>query len=879
MTYRDCFAAIVGSKPYPYQVRLACGPASQPAPGGPVGVTCRSQLISIPTGMGKTAAVVMAWLWNRILHPDPEHRASWPRRLVYCLPMRTLVEQTRDNVSEWLVRLARAVAADDPLLESAVRSLPPPARERLQRDAARLATLKGPLAHARDPLLWLAKHSPIVLMGGEELDDGRRDWDLHPEKPAILIGTQDMLLSRALNRGYGMSRYRWPMHFALLNNDSLWIVDETQLMGVGFETTAQLDAFRERLRTAGAGCFTWWMSATLDEARLATTDHPRPAEGWPAVRLSSADLALPEVHRRYRAPKPLARAGLVLKAGTAKSYARQLAEFVLAKHRPNSLTLVILNRVARAQEVYQELRRLAPQRPLALVHSRFRPYDRAHQETLLREDGDRIVVATQAVEAGVDISARTLITELAPWPSLVQRFGRCNRRGEAQPPEEARVFWIDIEGRDGTDELTLPYTAEELHQARELLPTLADASPASVADAGPRADVGPVRPLLRQKDLIELFDTTPDLAGHDLDISRFIREGQDTDVHVFWRAFGDDPNQPPQPEPAATELCPVSLAQFRRFLEQLAKSPANGVEAARSVAWSWNALAEQWQRVDHPRPGGVYLLHAGAGGYSPELGWIGVEGLFASVEPVSLQAQVPSHGYSRDEASFCSAWVTLGDHTQHVVAETSSLAEALSTELSRLLSCDSSPVLEIAARWHDLGKAHEAFQTMLRGDDLARAAALWAKSAQPSRTCSRPFFRHELASALAWLQAGPLNVPERDLIAYLIAAHHGKVRMSIRSLPGEEPPPDRPEARIARGIVEGDEIPTQAFLAIGSTPPSGPLKLSLDLMEMGRNPQGEPSWLERTLVLRDRFGPFQLAFLETLLRSADARASQKEIVP
>ena len=40
-----------------------------------------------------------------------------------------------------------------------------------------------------------------------------------PKRPAILIGTQDMLLSRALNRGYGMSRYRWPMHFGLLNND------------------------------------------------------------------------------------------------------------------------------------------------------------------------------------------------------------------------------------------------------------------------------------------------------------------------------------------------------------------------------------------------------------------------------------------------------------------------------------------------------------------------------------------------------------------------------------------------------------------------------------------------------------------------------------
>jgi CRISPR-associated endonuclease/helicase Cas3 len=42
---------------------------------------------------------------------------------------------------------------------------------------------------------------------------------------------------------------------------------------------------------------------------------------------------------------------------------------------------------------------------------------------------DRIIVATQVVEAGVDISAGCLITELAPWPSLVQRFGRCARYG------------------------------------------------------------------------------------------------------------------------------------------------------------------------------------------------------------------------------------------------------------------------------------------------------------------------------------------------------------------------------------------------------------------------------------------------------------------
>ena len=73
------------------------------------------------------------------------------------------------------------------------------------------------------------------LMGGEDAGE----WDTHAERNAVLVGTQDMLLFRALNRGYGMSRYRWPMHFGLLN-DCLWIMDEVQLMGPGLWTSAQL---------------------------------------------------------------------------------------------------------------------------------------------------------------------------------------------------------------------------------------------------------------------------------------------------------------------------------------------------------------------------------------------------------------------------------------------------------------------------------------------------------------------------------------------------------------------------------------------------------------------------------------------------------------
>ena len=64
------------------------------------------------------------------------------------------------------------------------------------------------------------------------------------------FGTHDMLLSRALNRGYGMSRYRWPMHFGLLNSDCLWLIDEVQLVGSGVATTAQLQALRRKLGTA-----------------------------------------------------------------------------------------------------------------------------------------------------------------------------------------------------------------------------------------------------------------------------------------------------------------------------------------------------------------------------------------------------------------------------------------------------------------------------------------------------------------------------------------------------------------------------------------------------------------------------------------------------
>ena len=96
--YQEFFRAATRNKtnpkghgPYPFQTRLA---------------TARDlpELIDIPTGLGKTDAVVLAWLWRRRFS-GPDVRAATPRRLVYCLPMRTLVEQTRDKAKSWLGNL------------------------------------------------------------------------------------------------------------------------------------------------------------------------------------------------------------------------------------------------------------------------------------------------------------------------------------------------------------------------------------------------------------------------------------------------------------------------------------------------------------------------------------------------------------------------------------------------------------------------------------------------------------------------------------------------------------------------------------------------------------------------------------------------------
>ena len=119
------------------------------------------------------------------------------------------------------------------------------------------------------------------------------------------------------------------------------------------------------------------------------------------------------------------------------------------------------------------------------------------------------------------------------------------------------------------------------------------------------------------------------------------------------------------------------------------------------------------------------------------------------------------------------------------------------------------------------------------------------------------------------------NLAERDwkeeasLPAYLIMAHHGKIRMRLRALPKE--PPAEGGKLFARGVWDGDTLPRTDLG--GTIVPQ--TVLNLDLMQLGEGPCG-PSWSTRTQGLLKQYGPFRLAWLESLVRIADWRASAAE---
>src|SRR5690606_2201503 len=127
--------------------------------------------------------------------------------------------------------------------------------------------------------------------------------------------------------------------------------------------------------------------------------------------------------------------------------------------------------------------------------SRFRPPDRQRQMESLQqfmyqqsnETGavsdhpGLILVSTQVIEAGVDISSVRLWSEVAPWPSVIQRLGRLNREGKQEGA--TATFWMPGSTEDNSkgapneskkkSERIGPYFKRDLETARKLLESVA----------------------------------------------------------------------------------------------------------------------------------------------------------------------------------------------------------------------------------------------------------------------------------------------------------------------------------------------------------------------------------------------------------------------
>ncbi|MCA9638828.1 MAG: hypothetical protein KC420_22530, partial [Myxococcales bacterium] len=123
-----------------------------------------------------------------------------------------------------------------------------------------------------------------------------------------------------------------------------------------------------------------------------------------------------------------------------------------------------------------------------------------------------------------------------------------------------------------------------------------------------------------------------------------------------------------------------------------------------------------------------------------------------------------------------------------------------------------------------------------------------------------------------------LDADALDLVLYLVCAHHGKVRGSWQATPQDQDArPDPKRGLPLRGILAGDLLPKTAIAdqrgAIAQFPD---VKLDLSAAALGLSPRYGASWRERVAGLRRRHGDAGLLLLESLLRVADIRASQRE---
>jgi CRISPR-associated endonuclease/helicase Cas3 len=577
-------------------------------------------------------------------------------RIAFVVDRRLIVDDAHGRAE----RLARALA--DPDAPEAVRKV-----------AAALITL----AHA--PASGEAPRPLVVqrLRGGVPRED---DWARTPSQPTVLTSTVDQVGSRLLFRGYGLRPTMAPIHAGLLGADSLILLDEAHLSRP-FEQTLPM---RWAVMTATPASPAKRAFALDDDDRAHPILHARLARAKPtqlttiksgkAEDSESEDDRAADAARRASADRE--RVAVIIQHIEA-ALAHLMAEEA-GLNGASPVIGVVVNRVLRARLIHDALRErfattaeepasaidgvtlvIGPARGVdreGLADRDLAPLKTGQAKARAALGGPRIVVATQTIEAGVDLDFDALITEVAALDALRQRFGRLNRAGRPITPYAAIIAHAreDLRLKGDGDPLyghAAKATWEQLNSWKDesgldfahesLAPRLASLSPAERdAMLTPKAKAPVIMPAY-----VDLWSQTTPVPKADPDVALFLHgpSRNQPRVRIAWRAdltretLGRAGAVLEAAPPKASETVDVSLAAARAWLGGLGAGPGHrrgqvdfsdapepdGAEAM-SLGNPWPVFSvarrEILKRPAEIKPNDLIVVPATYGGCDP-FGW------------------------------------------------------------------------------------------------------------------------------------------------------------------------------------------------------------------------------------------------------------------
>ncbi len=372
------------------------------------------RLVDLPTGAGKTELAVvwlfaLAWYGNRHDNPSPV-----PRRLVWVVNRRVLVQQ----VFAIAEALHKRLTQDDKQELEAVR--------------------KGLRASSGESQRFFH----VVELRGQIV--ANRDWAIRPTVPQLIIGTVDQIGSRLLFQGYGLGKWGRPQQAGLLGVDSWIAVDEAHLVPVFVLTLRQL---RERCASPVANPpspfdaifarLPFWLTelSAIPGLPLPSTESPFRLTDQERTDPAIADRILASAMRRVQVE------GLP-EGGKPKEVLTQ--KLVTAALDSNGARITVFVReVGVANAVAAGLRKNGIEEDrICRITGRIRGYerDRLSEQAAFKAfrlerptdgaEGERyFLIGTAAAEVGLDADADVILCDFASLPTLLQRLGRLDRRG------------------------------------------------------------------------------------------------------------------------------------------------------------------------------------------------------------------------------------------------------------------------------------------------------------------------------------------------------------------------------------------------------------------------------------------------------------------